>query len=200
MNKPQPIEYETPYKTVKLTDPTQLVVKNGIDVINAGTVKHNGKYVPFFLRYDNKPELLSKTNAWVESWHKYNAWLDKQVLAAKSTMTTNSLVNFDQAENQDFSWSYWDGTSGKTLTHKSSARQIYQMKYTDSGESVQGETRVRASAFWSALWELQDDPKPALTQEEENATTKMIGQLPINNNHPGWCNHCHSYCYGDCRS
>lgn len=120
--------------------------------------------------------------------------------APMSTLTTDTLYNFNKAENKYFSWSYWDGTSGKTLTEKSSGRQIYQMKYTDTGEGVQGETRVKASAFWSALGKLQDDPKPELTIAEATATEKLIEQLPDpdRNNHPGWCNLCHSYCYGDC--
>jgi hypothetical protein len=200
MNKPRAIEYETPHKTVVLSDPKQLIIKQGFRCIRAGSVKVNGKYKPLFVRYGNKPELLSEIEAWLLAWDEYNKWYTAQVEAAKSTMITNTPLNFDEAENEFFAWSHWDGTSGKTLKEKATGREIYQMKYTDNSKSVEGETRVKAIAFWDALEELQDDPKPAPTQEEEAASSRTIERLPAENNHPGWCNQCHSYCYGDCQS
>lgn len=201
MKEPKAIEYETPHKKVVLSDPEQLVVKQGKKCIDAGPVKNKeGKFVPFFVVYDNKPELLAEITQWLEDWNKYNAWFASQVELAKSTMVTNTPANFDEAENDVFTWTKWDGTSGKTLREKSTGREIYQMNYTDNGQSVEGETRVKASAFWEALWSLQDDPKPTMTTEEVASFEKAIEQLPEDNNHPGWCNRCHSYCYGDCQS
>lgn len=200
-HQPKPVEYETPYKTVILDSPKQLVVKQGHKCINAGIVKHKGKFVPLVVRYDNKPELLGEIETWLEAWSEYNKWFDDQVSIAKGTMTTSTPINFDEAQNNDFTWSYWDGTSGKTLTEKATGQEIYQMRYTDNGKAVEGETKIKGMAFWRALEMLKNEPaKPSLTPAEEVAANKNIERIPARNDHPGWCNHCHSYCYGDCTS
>lgn len=201
MQKPQAIEYQTPHKNVILSDPKQLVVKQGFKCISAGTVKVKGKFSPLFVRYDNKPELAAKIAEWVNGWEEYNKWYKDQVSLAMETMKiSGGNLNFDKAENADFTWTYWDGTSGKTLTEKATGREIYQMKYTGGGGSVEGETRVKAMAFWDALEELKDAPKPSLTLQEIDSFERTVEQLHSRNDHPGWCNHCHSYCYGDCQS
>lgn len=200
LQEPKPIEYETPHKTVVLSNPKQLVVKQGKHCINAGTVKNKGKFVPFFLVYDNKPVLVAAIEAWLEAWDAYNEWYGEQVANAKSTMITSSAVNFDEAQNDYFSWTQWDGTSGKILREKLSGREIYQMKYTDNGQSVTGPDRVRAAAFWDALEQIKDQPTPTLTPQEIATAEKVFERLPETNDHPGWCNHCRSYCYGDCQS
>ncbi len=77
------------------------------------------------------------------------------------TIKTNTFYNFDKAENDVFSWSYWDGTSGSILTHKASGRQIYQMHWLNEkdkmAEAVEGETREAALAFWNEFSQIKKD-------------------------------------------
>jgi hypothetical protein len=202
MNKPQAIEYTTSHgHTVVLADPKNLVVKQGFKCIDGGTAKHGGKNVRLMVRYDNKPELAAEIKSWKAAWDKYDEFLSEQVELARSTMKCNTRINFDKAENSHFSWTYWDGTSGKTLTEKGTGREIYQMRYTDNGKSVEGDDKIRAMAFWRALEQLKDKPAPTYTSEELKAIEEQERQeIDRRNSHPGWCNHCHSYCYGDCQS
>lgn len=104
------------------------------------------------------------------------------------TIKTNATYNFDKAEDDNFSWSAFDGTSGCILTHKASGREIYQMHYLSDGkkaEKVEGETRDLAIKFWDELNTLQNQ-KPI--RIEENCEEHGFG----------WCDKCQSYCYGDC--
>lgn len=200
MNKPQAIEHITSHgHTVVLDDPKKLVVKQGFTCIDGGSVKHNGKYVRLMVRYDDKPELAAKIEAWKSNWNEYNAWFEQQIADCTKTIVTNS--DKDKAENNDFSWSYWDGTSGKTLRDKSSEREIYQMKYTDNHERVTGEQKEKVSVFWRALERAKKTP---ITQDQRRAAKKAEAEWEQTQRereaHPGWCNRCHSYCYGDCQA
>jgi len=107
------------------------------------------------------------------------------------TIQTNTKYNFDQAQDQNFSWTKWDGTSGSTLTHKATGREIYQMRWSD-GKMVDGETRTLACKFWDELHALQEQ-KPALADVVETDPEPQHGQN-------GYCRKCHSYCYGDCEA
>jgi hypothetical protein len=110
------------------------------------------------------------------------------------TITTSTKYNFDKAENSIFSWSSWDGTSGKTLTHKATGRQIYQMSWLDKNgymaEPVVGETREQAMAFWAELETLKNQKPPRRDEDYAEPEPKH----GVN----GYCRKCHSYCYGDC--
>lgn len=106
---------------------------------------------------------------------------------------TSTKYNFDKAENDVFSWSTWDGTSGNMLKHKETGRWIYQMHWLNErgkmAERVDGDTREQASAFWAELEQLQAQKPP---RREEDYSVEKHGF--------GWCNKCHSYCYGDCEA
>ncbi len=109
------------------------------------------------------------------------------------SITTNTQYNFTQAESDLFSWSYWDGTNGNTLTHKPSGRQIYKMHWLDEqgkmSEKVGEETVQAVKDFRAALKELQN-PKSSRKIE-------IIDDEPKHGVN-GYCRKCHSYCYGDC--
>ncbi len=204
MNAPQAVEYTTTtgHKVV-LSDKKQLIVEQGLPCIDGGYTKINGKSGRVVVRYDNKPELSAAIAKWQADLTAYEAWFAGLVETTKRTMTTNTrVVNFDQAETADFSWTYWDGTSGKTLREKSSNREIYQMRYTDNNESVTGETREKAMAFWRALESLKKAPAaPVYTAGE----TARMERLELEMTEPvhgvnGYCRKCHSYCWGDCEA
>jgi hypothetical protein len=108
-----------------------------------------------------------------------------------TAIKTDTKYNFTSAENDIFSWSYFDGTSGKHLTHKASGRQIYHMSWLNEQgkmtEDVTGEIKNQAIEFWSELHKLQNaEPEPVELVEEKHSA--------------GWCDKCHSYCYGDCQA
>lgn len=106
---------------------------------------------------------------------------------------TNTKYNFDEAENDVFSWKHFDGTGGNLLWHKESQRYIYQMSWLEDGkmsEPVTGEVRDQASAFWnelSALEEGYSEDDDCDYQEPEHGEN-------------GYCRKCHSYCFGDCEA
>lgn len=106
------------------------------------------------------------------------------------TIKTNTTYNFTEAEDDNFSWTTFDGTSGQLLIHKASGREIYQMHFCTNGkmaERVEGETRDLAIKFWDELGALKDQKPPRRIEtyvEEEHGF--------------GWCDKCQSYCYGDC--
>jgi hypothetical protein len=108
-----------------------------------------------------------------------------------TTIKTDTKYNFTKAENDIFSWTCWDGTSGNTLTHKASGRDIYHMNWlNDQGkmeEPVTGETKDQAIKFWAELEELQNQKPQSVEITEETHGA-------------GWCEKCHSYCYGDCQA
>lgn len=110
-----------------------------------------------------------------------------------TTIQTDTKYNFREAESDQFSWSFWDGTNGKTLTHKPSGRQIYQMHWlNDQGkmaEKVEGETQQEVMNFWHELQKLQDQKPPRV--EVDFDPEPRHGEN-------GYCRKCHSYCYGDC--
>jgi hypothetical protein len=74
MNKPEPIVYETPYKTVKIESLAQIKTIQGKEVVDGGMVKHNGKIVPFCITIDNKPDLVELIKKFREEWETYNAY------------------------------------------------------------------------------------------------------------------------------
>lgn len=108
-----------------------------------------------------------------------------------NTIQTNKQYNFDQAENDIFSWNTWDGTSGKTLKHKASGREIYQMRWSDTGKPVETEIKQAACNFWDELHALQKQPAPKVSEPVETEPA---------HGHNGYCRKCHSYCYGDCEA
>jgi hypothetical protein len=205
MNAPQPIEYTTPHKVVTLWQQEQLVVKNGYPCIDGGTVKHEGKYVPLMVRYDNKPELAAQVAKWQAEWQTYQDWKNALIASTKRTITTATKYN-DSAENDTFSWSRWDGTNGNMLYHKPTGQHIYQMAFLDGpngtmGTKITGEAKEQAMAFWAALAELQAEPAPLYT----GAESARIEELAFEASEPkhgqnGYCRKCHSYCWGDCEA
>jgi len=104
-----------------------------------------------------------------------------------NAITTDTKYNFEKAENDTFSWTAFDGTSGKTLTHKESGRKIYQMAWVDTGEKVTDELKNQVILFRDELKKLQN---PEIEEIEFSEEEHGIG----------WCNICHSYCYGDCQA
>ena len=109
------------------------------------------------------------------------------------TIQTNTKYNFDKAQDDNFSWNFYDGTNGSILTHKASGREIYQMHWCTGGkmaEKVEGEMCDAVRDFWAELHELQN-AKPVCLPENEPDPEPEHGQN-------GYCRTCHSYCYGDC--
>jgi len=107
------------------------------------------------------------------------------------TIKTDTKYNFTKAENNIFSWSYMDGTSGNILVHKPSGRRIYQMTWLDKNgkmaETVGDDIRKDAILFKDELNILQD-AKPQMQAEPE---------LEADTN---YCLKCGSYCWGDCEA
>ena len=202
MNAPQAVEYTTTtgHKVV-LSDRKQLVIVQGLPCIDGGNIKQNGEMVKLVVRYDNKPELAAQVAEWKAAQDAYEAWFAGLVEATKQAMTTNTRVNFEQAETDEFSWTYWDGTSGKTLREKSTGREIYQMRYTDKSEAITGETREKVMAFWRAMEGLKENPAPLYTGEESAKIEKMDFEMTEpKHGKNGYCRKCHSYCWGDCEA
>lgn len=117
---------------------------------------------------------------------------------------TNSKYNFDKAENDVFSWNYWDGTSGSILTHKATGREIYQMQWCTKGkcvEPVTGEIKDQAIAFWAELRNLREHPDALYTGAEVARIEELDAQMSEpKHGENGYCRKCHSYCYGDCEA
>jgi len=202
MNAPQAVEYTTTTShKVVLSRKEQLVIEQGLPCISGGNVKHDGKMVKMVVRYDNKPELAAMVAEWQAAQEAYETWFANLVETTRQAMTTITRVNFNQAETADFSWTYFDGTSGKTLREKSTGREIYQMRYTDKGEDVTGETREKAMAFWRALESLKETPAPLFTGKEVARIEEIEFEMsePKHGEH-GYCRKCHSYCWGDCEA
>lgn len=114
-----------------------------------------------------------------------------------TTIATDTKYNFQKAESDLFSWNYWDGTSGKMLTHKPSGRQIYQMCWINAsgymGDKVEGEICEAVKSFWDALEKLQNQKHPLVEEDYDYEPEPKDG---VN----GYCRKCHSYCYGDCKA
>lgn len=110
-------------------------------------------------------------------------------------MKTNTKYNFDKAENEMFSWTEWDGTSGNTLMHKPSGRTIYQGHWlgTDGkmAESISEEIGLAVIEFRRELNELKN--------RKPERYTVGAGPEPQHGQN-GYCRKCHSYCYGDCEA
>lgn len=202
MNAPQPVEYTTTtgHKVI-LSNKKQLIIEQGFPCIDGGHIKINGKGGRLAVRYDNKPELAAMVAVWQEKQAAYETWFAGLVEATKQAMTTNTRINFDKAETDEFSWTYYDGTSGKTLREKSTGREIYQMRYTDKNEAVTGETKEKAKAFWRALESLKEKPAPLFTGEEMARIEKIeFAMTEPKHGENGYCRKCHSYCWGDCEA
>ena len=114
-----------------------------------------------------------------------------------TTITTDYKYNFTKAESDLFCWSTWDGTSGNTLTHKPSGRQIYQMHWLNAqgymAEKVEGETCQAVEDYWAELRKLQEQKPPRVEAVYDFDPEPRHGQN-------GYCRKCHSYCYGDCKA
>lgn len=160
MNQPTAFVYETAHKTIETSNP-RIVTIQGIKCMDGGTIKQGKKFVPYMIRLDNKPELVAKLEAYQAKVDAYNTWFSGQVEIVKATITIDRQVNFTEAENDDFSWSTFDGTSGKTLTEKATGKEIYQMRYSNGGGNLTDETKVKVSIFWDALEALRNDAKSA---------------------------------------
>ena len=117
------------------------------------------------------------------------------------TITTSAKYNFEKAENDIFSWDYWDGD---TLTHKASGRSIYQMRWLNAegkmAEPVEGETREQAIAFWRELRQLQDNPDSYTGAEVDKIAELTEREFEPEHGVNGYCRKCHSYCYSDCEA
>ena len=115
-----------------------------------------------------------------------------------TTITTNTKYNFTDAESDLFSWSSFDGTSGKTLTHKASGRQIYQMQWCNKQgytvEKVEGEICQAVKEFWAELRRLQAQKPPMVEADYYDSDPEP--KHGVN----GYCRKCHSYCYTDCEA
>lgn len=190
MNRPDPIQYMTAYKTVTLDDPEQLITSGGYPCINGGLAKINGKAQPLYVRYDNKPELAAQIANWQTAWQAYN----DAIAALATELVTDKPYKPARAESDLFSWYKFDDTSGGKLLYKPSGRSIYQMRWIDPAgyatEPVIGDEREQAIAFLEAL-QIVLARKPAIVDEVD--TEPQHG-------HNGYCRKCHSYCYGDCQA
>lgn len=113
---------------------------------------------------------------------------------------TNTEFNFSKAENDLFSWSDSDGTSGNMLFHKPSGRSIYQMHWLDENgkmaDRVEGETRENAIIFWDELRALQAEKQNVHHNDDES----WDGEIEPPHGENGYCRLCHSYCYSDCEA
>lgn len=160
MNQPAAFTHKTDHKTIETSNP-RIVTVQGIKCLDGGTIKQGKKFVPYMIRLDNKPELVAKLEAYQAEVNAYNNWFDGQVEIVKATISINTPANFTEAENDDFSWSTFDGTSGKTLTEKATGKEIYQMRYSNGGGNLTDETKAKVSVFWDALEALRNDAKAA---------------------------------------
>ena len=116
---------------------------------------------------------------------------------AMTAIKTDTKYNFQQAENDQFSWNTWDGTSGNTLLHKPSGRRIYQMQWCNSEgyvtDTVEGEVCEAVKAFWAELRKLQAQKPPRVEEDYDIESEPKHG-------YNGYCRKCHSYCYSDCEA
>lgn len=204
MIAPEPIRYETPYKVVILSELEQLIVKNGYPCIDAGYVEYEGNYVPFAVRYDNKPELAAQIDRWQSDWIAYNNWRNAEIDRVKATITTPTKYD-DKAENDVFAWTYWDGTNGNQLFYKPTGQYIYQMCYLDGPRGtmrtkITGEEKEQVMLFWAALKVLQAEPEPLYTGAAAAAEELEYSLGEPAHGQNGYCRKCHSYCWGDCEA
>lgn len=83
-------------------------------------------------------------------------------------LTTNTKFNFTKAENNVFSWNYFDGDG--LLVHKATGRQIYQMHWLSSdgkmSERVVGSDANDVIAFWDELYALKKSRAAELSKEK----------------------------------
>lgn len=104
-----------------------------------------------------------------------------------TTLTTDTKYNFREAENELFAWNF---TERDFLTYKPTGQQIYQMMWYEwkNSQPVTDQTiKDAVKEFWAELRKRQEakpEPKNNDNQPEERGY--------------GWCDKCHSYCYGDC--
>jgi hypothetical protein len=74
-------------------------------------------------------------------------------------ITTNTKFHFTDAENENFTWTYFDGSSGGKLHHKVSGNYISHMYWIGKDgyitEPVTGSVREEAHAFWDELYDLK---------------------------------------------
>ena len=120
MNRPDPIQHTTTYKTITLDDPKQLITAGGFPCIDGGSVRINGKTQALYVRYDNKPELAAQIANWLASWQTYNDAIE----ALAGELVTDKTYNPARAESHLFAWDKFDDTDGGKLIHKPSGRSL----------------------------------------------------------------------------
>lgn len=102
------------------------------------------------------------------------------------TIQTNTHYNFDKAENDVFSWSYWDGTSGRILTHKATDRQIYQMHWLNEkgkmSDKVEGDVREQALMFWSEFHAIQKEREAQMRKESTERFLSEVDDIAAEEN------------------
>lgn len=160
MNKPAAFIYETVHKVIETTNP-KIITIQGVKCLDGGFIKNGSKVQPYMIRLDNKPELVAKLEAYQQALDEYNAWFAQQVETVKATIKIDTPHNFTEAENDDFSWTTFDGTSGKCLTEKATGKEIYQMSYSYSNLPLSKETKLKVELFVAALDAIKSDIKAA---------------------------------------
>jgi hypothetical protein len=141
-------------------------------------------------RATTQPGMISVT--WIYAWrdmpriiaHPGNG-KDKE--KPKMTIKTDYRINFTHAENDQF---VWDSLNPDTLTYKPTGQEIYQMmwyEYRNSKPIIDPTVIAAVTGFWDELKNLQT--APVYSGEPVDA---------IEEHGFGWCDKCHSYCYGDC--
>lgn len=104
MQKPEPIKYETEYKTVVVETPRDIKTVQGIEVLDGGIIFKNGKEMKFYIRIDNKPELSQQIADWKAAWASYNAYKAAEFAANVPGLEELEKAQ-DAASNEDYRYS-----------------------------------------------------------------------------------------------
>lgn len=74
MKQPNALTYVTPYKTIVINDPREIITINGIECLDGGSIMYNGQLTTLQVRIDNKPDLAKMVTDWRAEWDVYNAY------------------------------------------------------------------------------------------------------------------------------
>jgi hypothetical protein len=116
MNQPKPLTYETKYKTVEIKSLDEIVTVNGIEGLDGGYIKYNGKSTKYIVQISNKPDLVEMVKSWRAEWEAYNTYKAAEFAKnvpglAELEAARTAAYNAEQLYQQQVDRAMEDGTA-----------------------------------------------------------------------------------------
>ncbi len=150
MNKPNPIEIETPVKVIKLETLDQIVTAQGRKCVDGGTATVNGKSTRIYAGLDNNPERAAKVAAWVAEWEIYNAWQASNVpglaeLRKAQDAAYNEDCRYDQQFEKMMEDEQNDGVNPPAAYNKQQTASVLAAQFPRAAVYLKAEGYLQAS-------------------------------------------------------